>query len=58
MNNVLNSVREASISIACALDDPSDISIKDLEHIQKHITVIENFLEPFTIEELEEIIHD
>ena len=27
----------------------------DLEHIQKQITILENFLDPFTIAEIEEI---
>ena len=28
---------------------------KDIDHIQNQITTIENFLEPFTVAELEEI---
>jgi hypothetical protein len=64
MNEVLKAVREASISIACLLDDVAvdennDIKVfeiqKDIEHIQNQITTIENFLEPFTVAELEEI---
>ena len=54
MNKVLNAVREASISIACLLDDiavdeNNDINIfdleKDIEHIQDQITIIENYFE-------------
>jgi hypothetical protein len=55
MNEVLKAVREASISIACCLDEVGDVTQQDLEHIQKQITIIENYLEPFTIEELENI---
>ena len=52
---ILTAVREASISIASCLDEPSDVSKKDLEHIQNQITKIENYLTPFYLEELEEI---
>ena len=55
MDKVLEAVREASISIACCLDEVDDVTQQDLEHIQKQITIIENYLEPFTIEELENI---
>lgn len=64
MDKVLEAVREASISIACLLDDVSvkesaDIELyelqKDIEHIQNKITIIENYLEPFVIEELDTI---
>ena len=55
MNKTLKALREASISIACALDEPTEVTIKDLEHIQKQITILENFLEPFTIADLEYI---
>ena len=54
-NRILTAVREASISIASCLDEPSDVSKKDLEHIQDQITKIENYLTPFYLEELEEI---
>jgi len=62
MNKTLEAVREASISIACLLDDvavndSSELNLselqKDIEHIQDKITIIENFLEPFVIEEFE-----
>ena len=52
---ILTAVREASISIASCLDEPNEISKKDLEHIQDQITKIENYLTPFYLEELEEI---
>jgi len=63
MNEVLKAINEASISTACLLDDVavndnSELNLselqKDIEHIQNQITVIENFLEPFTVAELEE----
>ena len=53
MNKLLEAVREASISVACLLDDVSveqsvDIELyelqKDIEHIQNKITIIENCL--------------
>ena len=52
---ILEAVREASISIASCLDEPSEVTKKDLEHIQDQITKIENYLTPFYLEELEEI---
>ena len=52
---ILTAVREASISIASCLDEPSEVTKKDLEHIQDQITKIENYLTPFYLEELEEI---
>ena len=64
MDKLLEAVREASISVACLLDDVSveqsaDIELyelqKDIEHIQNKITIIENYLEPFVIEELDTI---
>ena len=64
MNEVLKAIREVNISIACLLDDiavdeNNDINIfeiqKDIEHIQDQITIIENYLEPFTVAELEEM---
>ena len=44
MNEVLEAVREASISIACCLDEVDDVTQQDLEHIQDQITMIENYL--------------
>ena len=55
IKQALKALREASISIACALDEPTEVTVKDLEHIQKQITTLENFLEPFTIADLEYI---
>ena len=52
---ILKAVREASISIATCLDEPNEVSKKDLEHLQNQITKIENYLTPFYLEELEEI---
>ena len=52
--NIKEAVKEASISIACLLDDMYDfdpsvsdyvfIPVKDLHHIQSQITNIENSL--------------
>tara|TARA_R100000278_G_scaffold383_1_gene901 strand:- start:262 stop:444 length:183 start_codon:yes stop_codon:yes gene_type:complete len=54
MSEVLLALKEASISIATLLDEHCDDSLKkDLEHIQKQITILENFLDPFTVAELE-----
>ncbi len=64
MNKLLEAVKEASISVACLLDDVSveqsaDIELselqKDIEHIQNKITIIENYLDPFVIAELDTI---
>ena len=57
MSKVLEAVKEASISVACLLDDVAvnedddlncelDLNIfqKDIEHLQDQITVIENHL--------------
>jgi len=51
MNIVIKAVEEASISIACLLDDVEVDKIgkfchhliTDLEHIQDQLTIIENF---------------
>ena len=62
MNKVLSAVQEASISVAClledvAVNDSSDLNLTelktDIENIQNQITIIENYLEPFVIEELD-----
>ena len=56
MSETLKAIKEASISIACLLDEVENKKIKkDLEHMQNQITIIENFLDPFTVAELEEI---
>ena len=63
---VLEAVREASISIACLMDDCDFVQVnhhpmkllvlqKDIEHIQDQITIIENYLDPFVVAELEEM---
>tara|TARA_B110000196_G_C20624309_1_gene420975 strand:- start:266 stop:409 length:144 start_codon:yes stop_codon:yes gene_type:complete len=41
---MLNAVKEASISIACLLDEPTEVTVKDLEHLQNQITILENEL--------------
>ena len=54
MSKAIKAVKEASISVACllddiALDENNDINIfeleKDIEHIQDQITIIENYFE-------------
>ena len=56
VDKLLEAVKEASISVACLLDDvavndSSDLNLnelqKDIEHLQDQITIIENYLEPF-----------
>lgn len=39
-----DTLKELSVSIACLLDEPSDISISDIEHLQDLVTKIENTL--------------
>jgi len=60
-DKVLEAVREASISVACLLDDTdrtvSDY-LNDIEHIQDQLTIIENYLNPFVVAELEEMKDD
>jgi len=62
MNKLLEAVKEASISVACLLDDvavnnSSELDLTelktDIENIQNQITIIENYLEPFVVEELD-----
>ena len=64
MNKVLSAVQEASISVAClledvAVNDSSDLNLTelktDIENIQNQITIIENYLDPFVVEELDTI---
>ena len=64
MSKLLEAVKEASISVVCLLDDiavdeNNDIKIfelqKDIEHLQDQITIIENELDPFVVEELDSI---
>ena len=35
-------IKEANISIACCLDEVSEVTEHDLEHIQKQIDIIED----------------
>ena len=42
-NNTL--IKELSISIACLLDEPDTIKVKDIEHLQNLTTQIENQFE-------------
>ena len=62
MNKLLDAVKEASISVACLLDDvavnnSSELDLTelktDIENIQNQITIIENYLEPFVVAELD-----
>jgi len=46
----LEALGEASISIACCLDEEDAITTKDLEHIQDQITTLENYLDPYVEE--------
>tara|TARA_X000001388_G_scaffold66447_1_gene53263 strand:+ start:422 stop:634 length:213 start_codon:yes stop_codon:yes gene_type:complete len=64
MNKVLSAIKEASISVAClledvAVNDSSDLNLTelktDIENIQNQITIIENYLDPFVVEELDTI---
>ena len=64
MDKLLEAVKEASISVACLLDDvavndSSELNLselqKDIEHIQDRITIIENYLDLFVVAELETI---
>ena len=57
-NEIFKALKEASVSIACCLDNPSEVTREDLEHIQKQITILENNLDPFYVEELESIKND
>ena len=53
MNKALEALREASISIACAMDAREEITFHDLRHIQQQLNILEDFLDPFIIEELQ-----
>jgi len=64
MNRLIKAVKEGSISVACLLDDVAvnnseELNLtelqKDIEHLQDQITIIENYLDPFVIEELDTI---
>ena len=67
MNKVLEAIKEASTSVTSLLndiaeDENNDIKLfeieKDIEYIKDQITIIENFLEPFTLAELQTIKED
>tara|TARA_E500000331_G_C17008173_1_gene605157 strand:+ start:420 stop:692 length:273 start_codon:yes stop_codon:yes gene_type:complete len=67
MNKVLSAIKEASISVAClledvAVNDSSDLNLTelktDIENIQNQITIIENYLDPFVVEELDTIVDE
>ena len=44
MEKVMEAVKEASMSIACCLDEVDDVTKQDLEHIQNQITILENYI--------------
>tara|TARA_R110000824_G_scaffold290291_1_gene478777 strand:- start:302 stop:475 length:174 start_codon:yes stop_codon:yes gene_type:complete len=46
-DRVLEAVREASVSVACLMDDMDNITHEDLVHIQNQITFVESCIEPF-----------
>ena len=41
MSELKKAVNELSISIACLLDEPTEVTQEDLEYIQNQITIIE-----------------
>ncbi len=45
----LEALGEASISIACCLDELKDVTQQDLEHIQDQIIIIENYFKELNI---------
>ena len=70
MNKLLEAIKEASISVACLLDDVAvneddildgelDLNVlqKDIEHLQDQITIIENNIEKYRFI-LEEVSSD
>tara|TARA_R110000737_G_scaffold58142_1_gene83980 strand:- start:670 stop:861 length:192 start_codon:yes stop_codon:yes gene_type:complete len=45
-------IREASLSIACCLDEVADVTQQDLEHIQDRISEIEGWYDRYvTVQE-------
>tara|TARA_R100000353_G_scaffold160438_1_gene120123 strand:+ start:1981 stop:2202 length:222 start_codon:yes stop_codon:yes gene_type:complete len=67
MDELIKAVKEASISVACLLDDiavnnSEELNLtelqKDIEHLQDQITIIENELDPFVVAELEGMIKE
>lgn len=62
MNKVLSAIKEASISVDSlikdvAVNDGGDLDLTelktDIEHLKNQITIIEKYLDPFVIEELD-----
>ena len=61
MSEVLKALKEAKETLNRLLSQYPSTGItarrfelnKDLKHIQDQITILENFLDPFTVEELE-----
>ena len=49
----IEAIREASISIACLMDENCDDLILglEIEHVQDQITIIENFYDPMITNE-------
>ena len=43
MEKVMEAVKQASVSIACCLDEVEDVTQLDLEHLQNQIRIIENY---------------
>tara|TARA_Y100000389_G_scaffold204844_1_gene260096 strand:+ start:161 stop:397 length:237 start_codon:yes stop_codon:yes gene_type:complete len=39
----IEALKEASISIACCLDEVSEVTKEDLEHIQSQLCILENY---------------
>jgi hypothetical protein len=39
-------IDELSISVACLLDDITDIKQEDIEHLQNLVTQLENIIDP------------
>lgn len=45
-------IREASLSIACCLDEVTDVTQQDLEHIQDQISQIEGWCDRYAKDQL------
>jgi len=39
----IEALKEASISVACCLDEVSEVTQSDLEHIQLQLCILENY---------------
>ena len=48
MHKLKEVIDELSISIACLLDEPIEVTQEDLEHIQNQMTIIENEVNKWT----------